>query len=350
MLEKIEIKGFKSLNDEHIDLKPYTIITGLNSSGKSTVIQAILLAVRYSNEINEYKLEKLTQYLDDFSSIRNKYLNPKEIDIKLFSRFGVCDVVISSDDKHHEGDVELSVDIVKNNNDAELFYLNANRQGPEEQALVSSSNKVGPNGQYILGYFNKVKDDALVDEMCQYKESKTINYQVGKWLSFITESNVELKTEPQSSSQVKVFFNDSRLGQVSPLNLGAGISYVAKVIILCLIAKKGDVVIIENPEIHLHPKAQSLLSVFFCFISNNGIQVIVETHSEHLINKTRHQVYKKNIDNNNVVIHYKSDVEIPFIRLGLNNNGNYIDFDGHKVAFPSGFFDGTLYELVEIGC
>ncbi|MEZ8616021.1 AAA family ATPase [Vibrio splendidus] len=349
MLKSINIKGFKSLEEESIDLRPYTIITGLNSSGKSTVIQAILLAIKHSKERNKYKMEPFTQYLDDFSSIRNKNINAKEIEISLHGKEGTCNVKVTSEEVLHDGDVNLGIDLSSVKSNPELFYLNANRHGQEELALVSSSSKVGSSGQYILGHFNTVKDEPMADELCRYKESKTVGYQVSKWLSFITDTNTELRTESQSSSQVKVLFNDSKLGQVSPLNLGAGMSYVAKVVILCLIANKGDVVIIENPEIHLHPKAQALLSVFFSFISNNGIQVIVETHCEHLINKARHEVYKGNIKSSDVVVHYKPDVIHPFISLDLDNNGHYNDTEGSKTTFPKGFFDSTLNDLIEIG-
>ncbi|HCG9067057.1 TPA: AAA family ATPase [Vibrio parahaemolyticus] len=349
MLNNINIKGFKSLQEDFITLKPYTIITGLNSSGKSTVIQAALLAVKHSKEANKYKMESFTQYLEDYSSVRNKNVNAKEISISLSSSEVNCDIKITSEGLESVGDINLSFDMLGVHREPELFYLSANRQGQEELALVSSTSKVGSSGQYILGYFNTIKDIPLPEELCKFKESKTLRYQVSQWLSYITETQTELTTEPQSSSQVKVNFNDAKLGQVSPLNLGAGMSYATKVIILCLIAKKGDVVIIENPEIHLHPKAQSLLSSLFSYVSNNGIQIIVETHCEHLINKTRHLVYKKNIESDDVIIHYKKDVDSSFISLKLDNNGHYIDLEGKKRSFPSGFFDSTLNELIEIG-
>lgn len=349
MLSNINIKGFKSINEESINLKPYTIITGLNSSGKSTVIQAILLAVKHSNNANKYALDPITQYLEDYTSVRNKYINAKEISISLSKNEKVSDIKITSEGLESLGGIDLSFDVLGESKEPELLYLSANRQGPEELALISSTNKIGSSGQYILGYFNKLKDTPLMDEFCKYRESKTLSYQVSQWLSFITETKTELTTEPQSSSQVKVTFNDAKLGEVSPLNLGAGMSYVAKVIILCLIAKKGDVVVIENPEIHLHPKAQSLLSSLFVFVANNGVQIIVETHCEHLINKTRHQIYKKNIESDNVIIHYKKDVDSSFISLKLNSNGHYIEQNGNKTSFPSGFFDSTLNELIEIG-
>ncbi|PQJ59212.1 hypothetical protein BTO01_20455 [Vibrio jasicida] len=137
MLNSVDIKGFKSLHNESIKISPYTIITGLNSSGKSTVIQAILLAVKYSKEQNIYKMEPFTQYLDEFSAIRNKNINAKAVEISLSGKEGTCNVIVTSEGLSHEGDVNLGVDLTSKQEKPELFYLNANRQGPEELAHQS---------------------------------------------------------------------------------------------------------------------------------------------------------------------------------------------------------------------
>ncbi|MCF7486991.1 hypothetical protein BCT41_05250 [Vibrio splendidus] len=348
MLNNIGLKDFKSLTKERLNFEPLTIITGMNSSGKSTVIQAILLSIRHARLENKYKMEPLVRYLDDFKQIRNKNNNAKEIRIDLISSDGNYELGITNEGIKVDGELSFGIDLSSEDMSPELFYLTANRQGPEEISATSSS-KVGASGQYIFGYFDSVKDKALSEDLCRFKESKTLAYQVSRWLSLVTDTKTELKTESLSSSQVQVYFEDATLGHVSPFNLGAGMSYVAKVIILCLVAKKGDLVIIENPEIHLHPKAQAELGVFFSFIASSGIQLVVETHCEHLINKIRHQVFEKVLDKNQVVIHYKAHIATEFQQLFLNGNGHYIDKNNSLVSFPSGFFDGTLNELIEMG-
>ncbi|MDD9156864.1 AAA family ATPase [Aliivibrio sp. S4TY2] len=348
MLNKIDAVGFKSLSKESLPLKPLTIITGVNSSGKSTLIQSILLAIRHSSIENKYKMEPLTNYLDRFSEIRNKNNNSREINISIDSDYGKYNLTITADNIIKSGDGLYGLDLPENNTDPELFYLNANRQGPDDTSTISES-KVGTSAQHVFSYFEKVKDKVLSDSLCRFNESPTLAYQVGRWLSFITDTKTELKTESQSSSKVSVFFEDDKLGQVSPFNLGAGMSYVAKIIILCLIAKKDDLIIIENPEIHLHPKAQAQLGVFFSFIAKNGIQLLLETHCEHLLNKIRHQVFRKELNKKDVVVLYKSEVYSPFEKLYLNGNGHYVDENNTLTIFPKGFFDGTLNELIEIG-
>jgi predicted ATPase len=130
--------------------------------------------------------------------------------------------------------------------------------------------------------------------------------------------------------------------------LGAGMSYVAKVLIICLMAKKGDLVLLENPEIQLHPKTQALLGVFLTFISSKGIQLIIETHCEHLINKIAYQIYEDEIDAKDVVIHYKPSVSESFQTILIDENGEFNDEDGNVQSFPTGFFDATLADLMNM--
>ncbi len=136
---------------------------------------------------------------------------------------------------------------------------------------------------------------------------------------------------------------------VSPFNTGAGNSYLLKLLILCLAAKPGDLLLIENPEIHLHPGAQSRLGAFLGFMAANGVQMIIETHCEHLINRIRYEVYKKQCTPDDVTLYYKADQKADFELLKINQRGHFCDTTGAETNFPSGFFDSTLSELLEIG-
>lgn len=348
MLNKIEVKGFKSLKEESLKLKPLTIVTGTNSSGKSTLLQAILFAFRYSSVENQLKMESITNYLDKFSDVRNKFVNAKEVNIKIEQLDSTFNLTYTDEGVETFGELSIKIDSPVNSQEPEVFYLTANRKGPEEFAPTSRS-KIGATGEFVFSYFESIKNRTLEAQNCKFKQSLTLGYQVGRWLSFITDTNTELRTEGSGTSKVKVIFEDKNLGQLSPFNLGAGMSYVAKLIIICLSAKKNDIVIIENPEIHLHPKAQSQLAIFFSFITSLGVQLILESHCEHLINKIRYLTFKNELSNEKVIFHYKSSVEEQFTSLKLNQNGHYIDLEDKKTIFPKGFFDGTLTELIEIG-
>lgn len=98
MLTQVNIKNFKSINDEKLKLTPLTILTGTNSSGKSSVIQAIMLMIMNSTESNQFSMESLLRYVGEFKTIRNKRTNAKIIEISLHDKNNEVHTVIFNDD------------------------------------------------------------------------------------------------------------------------------------------------------------------------------------------------------------------------------------------------------------
>ena len=100
--------------------------------------------------------------------------------------------------------------------------------------------------------------------------------------------NVEQRKD-SSTYAISYGFNgeDSQTKPVMDLraeNIGYGISYTLPVIVALLSAQPGALVILENPEAHLHPGGQAALAKLIAKVASEGIQVIVETHSDHIIN------------------------------------------------------------------
>ncbi|MGO0306042.1 AAA family ATPase [Endozoicomonas acroporae] len=347
MLNKLIIKNLKCLADEGLLLKPLTILTGANSSGKSTVIQALMLLIGHSQEVNIFKMEELLLHLDNFTAIRNKTTNAKEIYIEVISTDGQ-NHRLELTDNSAETDSSLQYYFEAKESQQELLYLNANRVGAEDLTAVSQQRKVGEYAQYLFSHFERIKGKSLPDYLVKYEGSNTLGYQLSQWLTEITGSEMELKTE-LVGDRVKVFYSANDIGsEISPFNLGAGVSYIAKVLIICLMAKQGDLVLIENPEIHLHPKSQALIGAFLSFIASKGIQLIVETHSEHLINRIRLEASNENISSDDVVVHYKPSSETHFQTLLLDAFGHFCDQDEVRQSFPTGFFDASVDTLLSL--
>ncbi|ACA85002.1 AAA family ATPase [Shewanella woodyi] len=373
MLKKLSISNFKSIDKEKLKIAPLTILTGINSTGKSTVIQAILLLLRFAIPVNRVTLNKVVSAYVSPRDTRNRYTNQSDINIELELNSEVFDSLLlqtikSEDDQVlFRGGIKPTEKYIGSgefnpaeppltyvyepeegaSNCSELFYLNATRLGPQSTSEVGDF-KVGLLGELIFSTYDQIKNQALPEKLVKFSESSTIGYQVSQWLSKITDSKLELRTEKINSEQIKVSFNSDGLEELSPQNLGAGISYLAKVVILCFMAKKGDLVIIENPEIHLHPKSQAQLGVFFSFIASSGIQLIIETHCEHLIQKIRGEVRNEAIECEDVVIHYKSATLKPFDTLFLDANGHYCDQEENRISFPKGFFDTSVDTLLSL--
>lgn len=348
MLTHINVQGFKSLDSANLVLSPLTILTGVNSSGKSSVLQALMLLIKHSRSVNQYSMEEVIRFLADFSVVRNKKINAKSVIIHAQDTEGRSHTLtLNSDNSEVDSLLGYQYEPRVVGSEPELLYLNANRLGAQEMVPVSE-RRVGGAGEYLFSTFEKTKHLPVPEYLVKTGESTTLAYQLSYWLKLITGTTSELVTE-KVGDQIRVAFTLKELeGSVSPLNLGAGMSYIAKVLIICLMAKKGDLVFLENPEIQLHPKAQAHLAVFLAFIASNGIQVVVETHCEHLINKLAYLVYEDEISSKDVVLHYKPDVDQNFISIKINENGKFTDLNGEVTGFPLGFFDATLDDLMQM--
>lgn len=342
MLSKLEIESFKCISHQSFTLKPLTILTGLNSTGKSTVIQTLLLLSRFHSNTKEGALIDLVKHFSDFSEIRNKYKNSRTLTIN----------VDGYSLKMTDDDIDFLINKSQQSLDYEetLYYLSANRIGQEQLAELSKNQKIGKNGEFIFGYFEQNKDVILNDKLLKFPQSgASLKAQVNEWLAYILDLPISLQTEKITSTNIKVSFSSDGIDNINPFNLGAGNSYLVKVLIVTLMCCQQGTVLIENPEIHLHPKAQARLGEFLAWVAQGGVQVIVETHSEHLINKVKYQVYKEELSTDNAIIYYKPSIQEDFISLQINQQGKFIGDNENNIIFPSGFFDSTLKELLEIG-
>ena len=94
------------------------------------------------------------------------------------------------------------------------------------------------------------------------------------------------------------------LAKLQSKNVGYGISYSLSIIVALLSAEPGSLLLIENPEAHLHPRGQSKLAELIALTAQSGVQVIIETHSDHIFNGIRKAIASKKIEKDNVKVHY----------------------------------------------
>ncbi len=308
MIDKIYIKGFKCFDEKYFDLSNLTLLTGVNSGGKSSFIQALLLL---SQTITSSNLSPLNGHLvsvGDFVEARNFIKNSKEflIEVTKDSQKVSC--------SFKEEDNRCVSDVIENNNNISqlldyknkhIHYLSADRIGVKDiyDKNLGQTDKYGVFGEYVFDFFEKNKSNPLDDNLVKDNSSVTLENQLNYWLKYIL--NTEISTEDIiGTDRVKVQYSHHGSRKLRPSNIGSGVSYIISVLIICLSSKKNDLVILENPEIHLHPKAQSKVTDFFVFIANFGIQLIIESHSDHIFNGLRKNIYKKNISQASVVIHF----------------------------------------------
>lgn len=346
MIENIHIQNFKSIENQKFDFKPLTILTGTNSAGKSSVIQAILLYSYHSAKNNNSLKEYLKELGDGQPLIYKKSSQNKQIRIQ--PKIDNKDMETLTFDEQWNTIKQISLIAFEQR----LYYISANRIGQENLPKNDDDEKCGVNGEYIFGFYERQKDKLLDNEklLSNNADAKTLEAQVNYWLKEILKLELMPITERIRNTNVKLEYENADLDnfRLSPFNLGAGVSYLAKILILGLSLKEGDILIVENPEVHLHPKAISRFAEFFMFLANGGIQVILETHSEHIINKTRYSVFDKQIPKENIQIYYRERFDKPFDSIRINDKGKYINIDDKIIEFPAGFFDSDLDELLEM--
>jgi predicted ATPase len=156
-------------------------------------------------------------------------------------------------------------------------------------------------------------------------------------------ADIKISGKEKDSSILSMKINsqsDSHL--YKPANVGFGYSYVLPLIVTGLIAKPSDVVIIENPEAHLHPRAQTRIAEFFSKVASIGVQVFIESHSEHILNGLRICALNPEIKltNEDLTIHYFNE-SYTSEKLIINEKGKITNW-------PQGFFDQQEIDLAEI--
>jgi predicted ATPase len=159
---------------------------------------------------------------------------------------------------------------------------------------------------------------------------------VHEWLQYMgVVTDVKTYDKGKLGHELKVSTGSDRCLR-DLTHVGVGVSQVLPIVVLSLIADAGSTLIFEQPELHLHPRVQTRLADFFLSMTQLGKQCIVETHSEHLINRLRYRAAAANGDAvaEKVIVYFVESVDgrSVYKRLGINKYGGVSDW-------PKGFFD-----------
>ena len=211
-------------------------------------------------------------------------------------------------------------------------YISADRIGVREtyEQNVKERDEIGTKCEYAYDYLAKHDIDPWQDNQMVFDSTSKLTFGglVNYWLEKILGYTVYAE-EIDRTTLNRVSFGKSDVGNgISPINVGTGVSYIAEVIIAALSCKQGDMLIIENPEIHLHPSAQTEFVMFLTFLAHHGIQTIVETHSDHIFNGGRKSVHEDFVDKEEVSIYFfqrKDNGCTEPVLIELNDEGNVLN-------------------------
>lgn len=357
MLNQINFKNFKCFSEIDIPLNMLNVFSGLNGMGKSTTIQSLLL-IKQSIE-QGFAPENIIlngNYVNLGTGKDLLYENAEndDIEISIFNNKQKYKLVINYDSK---SDVLLLKQFDESL--TELFncpfeYLNAERLSPKSiyprsSYYIDSKSQLGIHGEYATHYLSKHQDDALCWDSCDGKEN-SLKGAVQYWLNEISP-NVKLNVseiENTDLAQLGYYYTDNGKTNIyRPENVGFGITYILPVIVAIIKAQPNSVLIIENPEAHLHPKGQRKMGELLSRCAANGIQVFVETHSDHVLNGIRISVKNDliNCDKVNFLFFSKTEKNNRFEHIVENPKINML---GKLDYWPEGFFDEWDKALDEI--
>lgn len=373
MITKIGLRGFKCFGEEtQISLKPVTIMYGKNGRGKSTISQSLLLlgqSMRRSNSLNQL-------------IINDGYVNQ-----------GYFNELINQDSKDHSFEVAIESDA----HESVAVRFEAVEKFPEIGALVSQKVNGKETFEYMSGsgdgssttnegaeFSSGVTSDNAIlqglkdaiyisaDRNGPVNEAKYVYAQSGgvylspvgdNIINVIAEQGPEFVNELEhnlstilsgasisinyATDKIELGLNSNNGGKtLRPINVGFGYSYVLPVVVAAMMAKPGSLVIIENPEAHLHSGAQSRLAKFLIEKAlANGFQLLLETHSDHVINGLRISAKNGIIKPaDSIILHFShsEDTSTPTIREIK------CDSKGSLSEFPDDFMDEWTKQLLEL--
>ena len=324
MLKQLKLKGFKCFDDLELELSNLNLLTGVNSSGKSSVIQAILWLLQ-QKETQANILNGRYIRLGTIEDIKNAVTNAQ---------------VIATEVKDESGN-EASVSIVRKDKGGSAFvlgrelckatefvYLSAERIGVQDvyKQNLTEDDAIGFQGEYAFDYLSRERMNELAEPAFINPDAGVnLGNQVDYWLEYIMGYYVTAERIDGTES-VKVSYRkaEGHGKDMKPVHVGTGISYTANVIISALSCKRGSLFIIENPEIHLHPGAQSKLLEFFSYLAARGLQIIVETHSDHIFNGVRKRIKAEDISQEQVKVYFFKQSKEQLseaVSIEIDNNG-----------------------------
>jgi predicted ATPase len=346
MIRNLHISGFKRFAEQDISMKPLTVLAGMNGSGKTSVVHS-LLVVREATirthgvvELNgPYGIELGTfediQNWDALGSIR---FGLQMSDGSEYSwKFGG----IQTDLYAMVEEEPKTLPAIFAPSGRKFQYLSAERFGP--RSILGSAGvppdalEVGSRGEFTAQVLYTLGSNAVAPErLCPGDDQNVaslLKFEAERWLSLIARP-IQIDTEFLASNTATALrFRNPGGEWVRPPNMGFGVTYSLPVILAGLTAGADGLLIVENPEAHLHPAGQSQMGRFLATVASSGVQVLVETHSDHLLNGIRRAIGEHKVLQ-------AAEANVYFFDV---NEGSPKELDftgtGGMANWPPGFFD-----------
>ncbi|MFE4633160.1 DUF3696 domain-containing protein [Streptomyces sp. NPDC056773] len=377
----MSLTNFKAFRSADIRLAPVTLLTGLNSSGKSTVLQSLaLLRQSYDSGIlmsTDGDADSHGGFLLDGDLVELGTGQDLLHEDPVTERSGADPLIsiafLTSDKETHtwsaryapEQDVlPLALSTRPADwGDVPLFsrrfqYLKADRIVPATTYPRSHHQAIGrgflgSRGEHAVNFLRHHAQDVVPEgHPLRHPQAggHTLVDQVIAWMQELCPGVNLRADEIPGIDSVRLSFGfggTAGLDSTSrrrPTNVGFGLTYALPVVVACLTAGPGSLILLENPEAHLHPRGQSRMASLIAAAASAGAQLIVETHSDHVLDGTRLAVKQGRLAATETAVHF------------FRGNGAGVEIitpavspDGSLSEWPEGFFDeaeNTLDQLL----
>lgn len=366
MIKKLHLKNFKSHRNTELTTNPLTIISGVNNVGKSSILQALLLLRQ------TYKKGKLGEGLDlnkplvelgRGNDVLYKLAQDPNLTIELTTDETILSFNYTINDKAlndsflpiESGALTMNTLMTDALFGKDFQYLSSLRLGGESDFPIDSGEAISEKqisyekgkGELIGNFLHEYQGHPTYDYINNSDKPVPLLDQLMYWEGLISSGvTITVQKKADKPGFTILYGTKGKEGKKSieglrAENIGFGVSYSLPVITALLSANPGALILIENPEAHLHPEGQAELARLMCLVAQRGIQVIVETHSDHIINGVlvnckRFEKEGYGIDRENVSMYYFSgqdeDHAVMYEEVNILPEGE-IEYQ------PKGFFD-----------
>ena len=365
MLTRLDLKTFKCFELLKLPLSPLTLLSGANASGKSSVLQVLVLlhqTMRENEWSNRLTLNGSVARLGTVTDVVDQENGTNGFEIGLIDDDTSCHWTFVGDRRdmsmqvgrfnergkitdapanlrfllpgHAEKAAMAMVSRIR-----DLTYITAEREGPREIYSLEDQHAVtvvGPQGENAVSVLYRGRDDRIAEDLIIKDNAPTLLHQVGARLAtFFPGCAIDVQQVSNANSATLGIRTSANTGFLRPIHCGFGITQIIPIIVASLSVPKGSILLIENPEVHLHPAGQALMGHFLADVAHSGIQVIVETHSDHILNGIRRSVKSERVAAEEVAIHFLRPRSVDAAQI-LSPT---LDTSGSIDAWPEGFFD-----------
>ena len=373
MLTHIDLRHFKCFESLKLPLRPLTLLSGANASGKSSVLQALVLLHQTMRE-HEWSLHLMlngaavrlgtvADVIDQVSGLKDWGIaliesdgawvqwefegGRDEMSMKVrrargetgngegwdMDEFQALHYLLPTPLKHNSLTGRLRG----------LTYLTAERLGPREHYLFDDPQLtlvVGSRGEYAVSILHSGRDNHVQDKLVIQDVPPTRFRQVeARMARFFPGCVLAIEQVPHTNAVTLGIRTSSGTEFQRPVHTGFGLTQVLPIVVAALSADQGGLLLIENPEVHLHPAGQSAMGEFLAEVASAGVQVMIETHSDHVLNGIRRAVRSRTLPSDAIALHFFSPRREEPTAVRPQVQTPILDADGKLDMWPDGFFD-----------